>query len=165
AASLSSDGALALAIRLTGATGVRVLPTGPGETRDVYFPSLAAIQWATWVPGGRTFILSANEAGHGSRLYLANLDGQLLRTIGPEGTSYQANAVSADGLRVAATDPQGRLTIYQISDGTATTANGAQRDELPVGWSADGTELFLLAPGVPARVVRLDPLTGVRSVW
>src|SRR4029079_4751477 len=98
--SLSADGTLALAIRLKGPVGLRLLPTGPGETRDIDFPSLDTIHWATWLPDRRTFVLSANEPGRGSRLYLADLSGQILHGIGPEGTFYAANTVSPDGSRL-----------------------------------------------------------------
>ena len=98
-------------------------------------------------------------------MYVADLSGRLVRTIGPEGTSYQANAVSPDGARIAASDPHGALTVYGISDGTAVTVRGVERGELPLGWSSDGVELFVAAPGVPAHVSRLNPLTGVRRPW
>jgi len=163
--SLTSDGTFALAIRMRGQVGLRVLPTGAGETREIDFPSLAAIHWATWMPGGRTFVLSANEPGRGSRLYLADLSGRVIRGIGPEGTLYQANAISPDGSRIAARDPQGRITIYQVSDGAAETAHGALDGELPLGWTADGTAVFVLEPSVPAKVTRLNPVTGGRAAW
>jgi len=78
---------------------------------------------------------------------------------------YQANAVAPDGSRIAARDPQGRLTIYRVSDGAAETAHGALDGELPLGWTADGTAVFVLEPSVPAKVTRLNPVTGGRTAW
>src|SRR5439155_27278923 len=110
-------------------------------------------------------VISGNEPGHGSKLFIVDLAGRVLRSIGPEGTFYQSNAVSPDGSRVAALDAEQRLTIYRTDDGAATIVPGVATDERPLGWSADGAELFVLAPGLPSKVSRLKVTTGARTPW
>jgi len=165
AMSLSADGSLALAIRLTGPVGFRIFPTGAGEPREVVTPAFAALSWATWLPDAGHIIVSANEPGRKSRLYVVDTSGKMVKAVGPEGTSYQANAVSPDGTRVAAHDPDHRLTIYRIEDGAATIVPSVVAEERPLGWTADGAAVYVLTPGIPSRVSRVSIATGERTPW
>jgi serine/threonine protein kinase len=165
ATSISADGKAALATILTRPIGFRVLPTGVGEAREVLTPALANLHWATWLPDRQHIVVSGNEPGRGSKLYVVDLNGRVIRSIGPEGTYYQANAVSPDGSRIAALDAQQRLTAYRTDDGAATIVPGVTADERPLGWSADGSELFVFTPGLPAKVARVNVTTGARAPW
>jgi len=163
--SLSADGSLALAIRLIGPVGFRIFPTGAGDAREVATPAFAALSWATWLPDAGHIIVSANEPGRKSRLYVVDTSGKMVKAVGPEGTSYQANAVSPDGTRVAAHDPDHRLTIYRIEDGAATIVPSVVAEERPLGWTADGAAVYVLTPGIPSRVSRVSIATGERTPW
>jgi sugar lactone lactonase YvrE len=165
ATSLSADGKLALATILTGKTGFRILPTGAGDAREVLTPALATLHWATWLPDQHHIVLSGNEPGHGSRLYIVDLAGRIVKPMGPEGTFYQSNAVSPDGTRIAAMDPERRLTVYRIDNGAGAIVPGVGPDELPIGWSTDGGELFVLTQGIPSSVSRVKVATGARTPW
>ena len=70
----------------------------------------------------------------------------------------------ADGSRVAALDPDRKLTIYSLVDESAVLVPGALPDERPLAWSSDGAALYVQTPGVPARVSRLDLSTGERTL-
>lgn len=164
ATSLSADGKWALAIMFAGRSSVRVLPTGAGESRDLPTPGLNDIHWASWHPDGRRVVVSAHEQGRGARLYLIDPAGAV-RPIGPEGTVYLWNAISPDGSQVAALDPARRLTVYPLDGGEGRTVSGTEPDERPVAWSSDGRSLFVLTPGVPARVSRVEVATGARTPW
>jgi serine/threonine protein kinase/sugar lactone lactonase YvrE len=165
ATSLSADGKSALAIILSRRIGFRILPTGVGEAREVLTPALANLSWVTWLPDGQHVVVSGNEPGRGSRLYVVDLAGRIVRSVGPEGTFYQSNAVSPDGSRIAAQDPERRLTLYRMDDGAATIVPGMSPDEQPEGWSTDGAELFVLTPGIPSKVSRVNVTTGARTPW
>ena len=165
ATSLSADGKAALAIILAGRVGFRILPTGVGEAREVLLPTLAALHWATWLPDRKHVIVSGNEPGRGPKLYVVDIEGRIVRSIGPEGTFYQSNAVSPDGSRIAALDPERRLTVYRTDDGAATIVPGIGPDEQPMGWSTDGTELFVRTQGIPSKVTRVNTATGARTPW
>ena len=165
AVSLSADGQLALATKLTGATGLRILPTGAGSAREVLTPRLAALQWATWLPDNERILVSGNEPGGRPRLFVIDLAGNIVSRVGPEGTAYYGNGVSPDGTRVAAQDPEQRLTLYGIGANDATIVTGVSADERAVGWTADAAELFVLTPGVPCVVSRVNIATGARTRW
>ncbi len=165
ATSLSADGRWALVVDFTSRSRVRVLPTGAGEPRDLPTPGLNDVHAATWHPDGRRVVLSAHEQGRGARIYVVDANGGAVRPIGPEGTVYLWNAVSPDGANVAALDPERRLTVYPLDGGPARPVPGAQPDERPVSWTSDGRSLFVLTPGVPARVWRVDVQTGKRTAW
>lgn len=165
AMSLSADGKAALAIILARRVGFRILPTGVGETREVLTPALANLHWVTWLPDRPHVIVSGNEPARGSRLYVVDLAGRIIRSIGPEGTFYQTNAVSPDGARIAALDAEQRLTVYRLDDGAASIVPGVSANERPLGWSSDGSELFVLTPGLPLKVSRVNVATGARISW
>jgi len=87
------------------------------------------------------------------------------RVISPEGIG-QFDALSPDGTRVAAIDPQGALVVYPIDGGEVRPVTGSEPGDVPVAFSEDGGALYIRSsPGVPARVNRLDLKTGSRSQW
>ena len=162
--SISPDGDWALIIDFAGSSSVRIVPTGVGEVRELPTPALHDIHWATWHPDGRRIVLSAHEPDRGARLYVVELSGAM-RAIGPEGTVYLWSGISPDGARVAALDPDRKLTIYAIEEDAAVAVPNALPDERPIAWSSDGSALYVHTPGVPARVSRLDLATGERTLW
>jgi eukaryotic-like serine/threonine-protein kinase len=161
--SISPDGERALVIDYSERSIIRIVPTGAGESRKLPTATLHDIHWATWHPDGRRVVVSAHETNRGARLYIVDLGGEM-RPIGPEGTVYLWSGVLADGSRVAALDPDRKLTIYSLVDDSAVLVPGALPDERPLAWSSDGAALYVQTPGVPARVSRLDLSTGERTL-
>jgi hypothetical protein len=163
--SLSADGRWVLDVGLSRGSGIRVLPTGAGDVREIATPGLTDIDWATWHPDGRRIVLSAHESGRGARLYVIDGAGRIERTVGPEGTIYGWNAISPDGAQIAAQDPERRLVVYPLDGGDARPVPNAAPDERPAGWAADSASLFVVTPGVPSRISRVNVFTGVRTPW
>ena len=166
AMSLSADGSLALAIRLTGPVGFRIFPTGAGDAREVATPAFAALSWATWLPDARHIIVSGNEPGRRTRLYVLDASGKMIKAVGPEGTTYQANAVSPDGSR-----PSQRTTL-NIAWRSIELRMERRRivplvlpEDVSLGWTADGAAVYVLTPGIPSRVSRVNIATGERTPW
>jgi hypothetical protein len=58
------------------------------------------------------------------------------------------------------------IILYPV-DGTATTpVPSAEKGEVPITWSADGTMLYVYRPtALPARVIRITLVTGAREPW
>ena len=165
AMSLSADGSLALAIRLTGPVGFRIFPTGAGRSSRGRDSRLRGTQLGHVATGRSPHHRLRQRTGRRSRLYVVDTSGKIVKAVGPEGTSYQANAVSPDGTRVAAHDPDHRLAIYRIEDGTATIVPSVLPEERPLGWTADGASVYVLTPGIPSRVSRVSIATGERTPW
>ena len=58
------------------------------------------------------------------------------------------------------------IALYPIDGGNATAVSGAQKSEVPIQWSADGTSLFVYRPtALPAQVIRINLSTGARDLW
>jgi Tol biopolymer transport system component len=176
AQALSRDGKSALAIlRKGGETRLVVYPTGPGAARMLASTTLE-LSRADFLPDARRLLLSAGEAGHGSRLYLQSVEGGPPMAISPDGYAAFSGTISRDGKAVVARGPERRLYLFPLEGGEPTLLATLLPDDVPCGWSQDGrlyvassspTGLAEGASSAPAskRVDLLDVATGVRRPW
>jgi hypothetical protein len=150
---------------------LRLVPTGPGETREVAFPDLV-VQWAGWLPDGQRLLLTARERARPLRVFVAGLDGKELRAITPEGVFPRAAATHgwtravSDGRRLAVEGPSGVVTLYSV-DGTDEPREvpGLEPAFHAVRFADDGRSLFVVAhQGTPTRLFRVDIATGRRAL-
>jgi eukaryotic-like serine/threonine-protein kinase len=143
----------------------RLLPTGAGETQPVTNDSINH-QWARWLPDGKRFVFSGNEAGRGVRLYVQDISGGKPKVISPEGVDAQAFAVSVDGQFVVGIGPDQKGYLYPTAGGDPRIVIGMEPGDLPVNWNQDGTSIYLYRTGeVPAKVYRLELSTGKKTLW
>ena len=164
---LSPDGRWVLATQRSGEPAeLLLLPTGAGETRRVGAASVTA-EAAAFLPDGARVVLGGHAPGEGGRLYVMGLDGAGLRPISPEGvTAYFCALVSPDGTLAFANGPDGALTLYPIAGGEPRRVPGTSLEDVPIRWAADGRSLFVQRrTGLPARVERVDIVTGVHEPW
>jgi len=166
AQALSPDGKWALAItRIVSEPQIVLYPTGAGETRTLPREGLVA-QSALWLPDGKQILVTASEAGHGSRLYLWDLSGGKPRAISPEGYRSFPRGVSLDGKLVAVRGPDQRLYLYPVAGGEPSVIPGLMPEDTPAAWSADGRFLYVYRRReLPAKVYRLDVATGRKELW
>ncbi len=144
---------------------VMLLPTGAGEAKTVDIGNLTC-QWANWLPDGKGFVFSANEPGHGPRLFVQDLSGGKPRPISPEGVTIGQQAVSPDGQSIVARGPDGRLAIYPLQPGEPRPVPGLSPADLLIRWTSDGRSLFVTRNGAPPGVIDvLDVATGRRTPW
>jgi Tol biopolymer transport system component/predicted Ser/Thr protein kinase len=163
---LSPDGKYALAItKVASEPQVVVYSTGAGETRTLPREGLLT-QTAHWLPNERQILLTASEAGHGSRLYLRELSGGKPRAISPEGYRSFPRGVSPDGKLVAVRGPDQRLYLYPVAGGEPSPIPGLTPEDNPTAWSADGRFLYVYRRReLPAKVYRLEVATGRKELW
>jgi Tol biopolymer transport system component len=167
AMTLSPDGKWVISGRIAAPLRtLSLLPVGPGQRREVPNETGLDCYWARWLPDGKRILLSANEPGHGVRLYMQELSGGKPRPITPEGvSSMPMNAISPDGKLVAAIGPDQRGTLYPTENGAARAIPGQLAEDLIIGWSADGRSLYIIRQADrPARIYKLDLQSGQRSV-
>ena len=89
------------------------------------------------------------------------------RAAGPEGLRlpWLGEAVSPDGTRTIALDPDVRPVLYSIGGTEVTPVRGLGPGDQPIGWSDDGRGILFYRPDAPAATVfRLDVASGRTGV-
>jgi eukaryotic-like serine/threonine-protein kinase len=165
---LSPDEKWVLCNRPDSLADLFLLPTKAGESKTLPHTSLAQVNSAraAWFPDGKRFLLSGNEAGHGARLYVQDLEGSKPQAVTPEGTDALTFSLSPSGQSVAAVGPDGKGYIFPIPAGEPRPIKGLGDGEAPISWTADSTGLYVYRPSdLPARVYRLNIETGQRTLW
>ena len=163
---LSPDGRWVLTASFPGRDELVLLPTGPGQRRQLGKAGLD-YQWASFFPDGRRILATASEPGHGSRLFVQDVSGGKPRAITPEGvTALGGEPVSPDGRSIVATGPDRRIAIYSVEPAEPKAIAGIDPSELPIRWTEDGRGLYVWKPSeMPAHVSILDVATGRRTPW
>ena len=162
---LSTDGRWALAGQDMQHGELALMPTGPGEPRMLSKSNLN-IQAATFFPDGARILISGNEPGRGSRLFVQDIQGGQPRAISPEGVGNPFPSVAPDGKSVVATGPDARVAVYPTEPGEPRPVPGLEPDDIPLSWSREGNSIFVYRPSGPLlRVELVDVRTGRRTVW
>ncbi len=166
---LSPDGRWALSVsRPFGEPKWVLLPTGPGEGRELPAGSVRNMLWARWLPDGNRLLVAGSEPGKALGLYVRGLDSADERLVTPDGVDYARSgyAVSPDGRWVAVKPIDGPQRLYPLEGGDSRVLPGLEDSELPVQWTADGSALYVYRAGeVPARVSLVTVGDGKRSPW
>jgi eukaryotic-like serine/threonine-protein kinase len=164
AVALSPDGKWAIVQTQDTPSRLRLLPTGPGEPKDL--PGDLNHSWARWFPDGKRILFSANEPDKGVKLYVYELASGKSQAITGEGVNAATFVISPDSQWVAATGPDHRGYLYPVAGGEPRVIPGFNQGEQPITWSGDGRSLYIYQPGeLPARVYRLDLQSGQRTLW
>jgi Tol biopolymer transport system component len=159
---LSPDGKWVLAT-LKGS--VVLLPTGAGQAKVLsqgWHESAAA-----FFPDGKRILFYAMKDGARERIYVQDIAGGEPKPVSPEGVSLDIDAsyaVSPDGKYFISYDSDNGYGLYPVEGGEPRQINGLEQGEAPIGWSPDGTSLYLES-GIPSRVFRVDLQTGRRQLW
>ncbi len=166
---LSRDGKWALTLR-----GGRLvaMPTAAGRER-VLEDSPPRISTARWMADGTHVVIAAKEPGGGSVVRVMSFDGGPARIVGSpldlrEGSDSNRalSPVSPDGSLVAAALADGRIVLVPLDGGPARPLPETGPNDLPVQWTPDGRQLFVLEVGrLPARIHKADLTTGRRVLW
>ena len=165
AQALSPDRKWALAIDLAPPSQLVLLPTGAGEAQRLPRHTINHYQAAWWLPDGRSVMFTGSEAGRPLRLYVQEVGGGAPRPVTPEGAGSLFDTVSPDGRFVAAVSERGG-GIYPVAGGESRPVPGWEPGDIPLRWGVDGRSLYVRRLGeVPAKVHRLDIVTGQRALW
>jgi hypothetical protein len=164
--SLSPDGKWVLAM-VPGPDGRRKLievPTGAGETRAISTGDVL-VNVAYFFPDARHILELGSAAGsRGMRLWVQDLEGGAPRPISPEGVRIRRRgAISPDGKRVAAVDPEGKISIYDVGGGNASLVPNTEEGEEALQWTTDGKSLLVARQEISSRVFLVDLASGQRK--
>jgi Tol biopolymer transport system component len=141
-------------------------PTGAGDKKLLSTGGLEIESSGDWLHDNRKIIFTANEPGHGSRIFLIDTAGGNPRALTPEGYRMVPRTVSLDDKRVAVIGPDRKRYFYPIEGGEPQAIPGLAPEETPAGWSNDGRFLYVFRRrDVPARVSKLDVATGRKEPW
>ena len=168
---LSPDGRSVLAIEPAKEPGLFVYPVGPGEARSIVHPGIADERWAAFLPDGKRIAFAAHEKGRGPAVYVQDAAGGPATRVTPAGIGVgqiesPGLSLSPDGVRIAALDAAGVLTIFRVDGGAPKPVAGARPHEIPVGWSRDGAAIFVSSTNrVPDPVARIRLADGMRESW
>ena len=147
------------------ADGIRILPTGAGETKTLTDPRLEYDGEVAFFPDGRRVVFHANEKGKGGRLWIQDVSGGAPRPLTPEDVESGRPRVSPDG-RLVVADASGVARIYSSEGGGDRVAPGLLDGESVIGWTQDSRSVFATNPDrLPFRVFRVDVSTGERKEW
>jgi hypothetical protein len=171
ALALSPDKKWALVARLEAPPKLALLPTGPGETRQIERGPIENYgYYAGFLPNGKRIVFLANEPGRKPRLYVQSIDGGPPRAISSEGVGFAQGGhvpVSPDGRFGVALGSDNRLWLFPVEGGALVPLPGSESGDTPVGWSADGRSLFVRNRHniSPAAVDRLDLAKRRKIPW
>jgi len=166
ATALGPDGKRVLSFGPNASIGLGLVPTGTGPTIPVAMAPVVAPSWASFLPGGESFLVAGADESMGVRLWhVATKDGPA-RAISPPGIDarFSSGAPSPDGRTVAVAMDDGDLLLCPIAGGEPRRLATTPRGLVPIAWIDDGRQLLAFARSGPAAdVVRLDPATGISA--
>ncbi|MGZ4788259.1 MAG: protein kinase domain-containing protein [Terriglobales bacterium] len=167
AAALSPDAKSALVFDNTRVGELTIFPIGTGEPVRMNLGSII-IEYACWFPDGRRILVSGNEPGRASRLYVLDSPQAKPRPIALEGFATAWNTISPDGRFIAVVDPEQKVVIYPLGGTTADSARpvpSLQPGELPIRWSIDPQWIYVTKPtDIPTKVFLVNINTGERKL-
>jgi hypothetical protein len=165
AMALSPDGAWALASLPSPEAPLQLLPTGPGEAKQVRLPGISHRN-GVFFPDGRSILIEGYRAGRSAQLYQVSLDGGPPRAVTPEGIFPFGGirlTISPDGQWVGAVGVSQHISLYPVAGGERRELP-SEHMAVPIRWSADGKAVLIWERGEPAMIVRVDVSTGQRVV-
>ena len=163
ALALSPDGNQVLVWRDGPPGALWLIPTGPGEPRQVPVPGVMQVDSASFFSDGHRFALVGRpDAVSPNRLYVLDARLGTVKTLSPPGLPRftQDLAVSPDQRWVGSLDPEGLVTAYPVEGGEAIHATALGPGHLPAGWLEGGTLLAFERFKVPTRVQAFEVRTG-----
>jgi hypothetical protein len=148
-----------------------LVPTGPGQSRQLAIPGLTRGGEMGFFPDSRRIWFLAAARGETRRAWVQDASGAKPRAISPPGITVPI--LAGDGRFLCAHAPDGDWYLYSTETTEARKVVGLLPGESPTQWTADGKLLYVRSanesrPGetaITTRVHRLDPWTGRRELW
>jgi Tol biopolymer transport system component len=140
-------------------------PTGPGEKRILPIGDLETQGGGVFLRDNKGLIFTANEPGHGSRVFVIDLVGGKPRALTPEGYRAFSRGVPPDGTGVLVIGPDRKRYLYPLAGGEPTAVAGLSEEDTISGWGVDGRHMYVYRRrDVPGRLYRFDLSTGKKEL-
>jgi hypothetical protein len=164
--SLSADSKWVLGGAGFSIHSVSIWPTGTGQEQTLSIGTLE-YHWGNFLPSGHQILFTGNEAGHGSRMFVMDLQQGQPRPITPEGIGVvnYTHFVSPDGQWFLGLDSDRNSVVYSVQSGQGKPVPGLNPAEIAFCWTGDGKSVYVYRPAVPALVYRVELSTGHRELW
>jgi dipeptidyl aminopeptidase/acylaminoacyl peptidase len=142
-----------------------LLPTGVGEPRKIPSGTLYC-HHAVWLADSVHLVVSAHEPGKGIRLYRLDSATGEAQAFTPEGMDYLEIRLLPGGREVSGLGADQDHWVYPIDGQDPRPLPGLERTDRVVCWLPDGQWVITYRMNeLPARLYRVDPVSGERSVW
>jgi serine/threonine protein kinase/Tol biopolymer transport system component len=163
AGGLSPDGKWALAIVDAGPDSIKIMPTGPGATREMHLDGIEHVEngAARFLSDGRHVIFCGNESGRGERTFVVDLDGGKPRPVTPEG--IWSLIASPDGRFLAGKGARpGEVAAYPVDGGEPHLLTHMDNGHALAQWSDDGSAFYVypVNDANPLPIEKLEIRTG-----
>jgi Tol biopolymer transport system component len=151
-----------------------LLPTGVGEPKPLKKSSIIPENFAaSFSPDGRKVVYLGSAPGRPRRLYEQDVEGGDPRPISAEGV--MGGCLSPDGKRlVASVQGSGLLSLLTVAGGEVKPLAGSEPGDEPLGWTSDGSSLFVRPRrgdsnienlSLKDSVFRINVESGRRDLW
>jgi hypothetical protein len=145
-----------------------LLPTGVGSVKELPAGPLERFSGGAWLSDSKHVVFTGAGASGRPRVYQQEVPDGLPVALTPEGTVSGLAAVRNDrSILVRAGD---RWLLYDAGGGEPQAVRGLTSEDLPLQWSADGRQLYLVhlnqgAPPPEVPVWRIGIADGKRNEW
>jgi hypothetical protein len=159
---LSPDGRSVLIGPRPGGTTARLVPIGAGETRELKVA--LSDPHVSFLDGDHAYWTAYEPGAPFRRGFVQDLSTGVLRPVTPEGVEPLWSPVVAGSVLGRRAD--GAFVWFPL-DGGAPRPTGARASGqlFSLNTTPDGRWTFVNAGGIPARIERIDLVTGRRELW
>lgn len=147
---------------------LHLIPVGAGEARDVATGEVIPVGGIWYFPDGRRLLFRGRLSGPARQMFAVPIEGGTPKPITPPGWSCWTGeqVLSPDGRWLAVIDQHRVNHVLSVDGGPARFVPGVAPGEVVLGWTSDGSGLYVFPRGeVPARIYQIDVATGRRRLW
>ncbi len=148
-----------------------LLPTGPGEEKNVVIPGLAEQRGLVvgWLPGDQNYLVMGTLPGkQGWQFFSWDASRGALRPVSPERMYDMFPMLSPDGQRFLTRGPDHEWHVYSIGGAAHQSIKGLTLHDVPVNWRADNYSIYIRTHADTNKTFHmsiLDLNSGQRTPW